>query len=360
MIATVRRLAKRLLAHGLVDTGCWDLVLRAWARQGTPVVLTYHRVLEKWEPTLDYSQPGMVVTVPTFERQLAFLARHFEIVPLGALADGPAPPAGRRPRCAITFDDGWRDNYELAYPILRKQGVPATIFLTTDFIGTERAFWHTDLIHLLLFGDLSRFVGGERALAGYPSVVRETIRRCVGAGRAARAADTDEVVETVKARCGESRINDLIDTLARAAGLHRPLLPGRRFFLDWDQVREMAAGGVEIGSHGCSHKILTRLPTQDATQQLVKSKAEIESQLDRPITHFAFPNDDANPALVALVARTGYRTACVGAAGDVGVTAGIHTLRRAGMHEGVGTGDGGHDDALLGLALLRAPRSRAA
>jgi peptidoglycan/xylan/chitin deacetylase (PgdA/CDA1 family) len=358
--ATVRGFAKRLLAHGLVDTGGWAVVLRAWARQDSTVVLTYHRLLEKWEPALDYSQPGMVVTVPTFERQLEFLARHFDVVPLGALVDGPAPGATRRPRCVITFDDGWRDNYELAFPILRKLGVPATIFLTTDFIATERVFWHTELIHLLLFGNLARFVSGERALAGYPSMVRDAIRRCTAAGRASSAADTDAVVETVKARCGESRINDLIDTLARAAGLHRPLLPGRRFFLDWDQVREMAAGGVEIGSHGCSHKILTRLPTQDAKQELVKSKAEIESRLDRPVLHFAFPNDDANPALVALAARTGYRTACVGAVGDVAPPPGIRALRRVGMHEGVASGDRGHDDALLGLALLRAPRSRPA
>jgi peptidoglycan/xylan/chitin deacetylase (PgdA/CDA1 family) len=324
-------------------------MVRAWARRGTTLVLTYHRVLEKWEPALDYSQPGMVVTVPTFERQLAFLARHFEVVPLGALLDEPGA-AARRPRCVITFDDGWRDNYELAYPILRERGVPATVFLTTDFVGTERVFWHTELIHLLLGGDLAVFLRGERALAGYPAAVRDALRRCAGAGRAAGAADTDEVVETVKARCADSRIDQLIDTLARAAGLHRPLLPGRRFFLDWDQVREMAAGGIEFGSHGRSHRILTRLSTQDATEELVGSKMAIEARLGRKVVHVAFPNEDANPTLLGVAARAGYRTACVGA--GAGVASGIRALRRVGMHEGAGG-----DDALLALCLLRSPGS---
>jgi peptidoglycan/xylan/chitin deacetylase (PgdA/CDA1 family) len=357
MSATLRRLAKRLLARGLVDTRCWDVVLRAWARFDAAVVLTYHRVIEKWEPALDASQPGMVVTAPTFERQLAFLARHFEVVPL-ALLDDPARRPGRRPRCVITFDDGWRDNYELAFPILRKRALPATIFLTTDFIGTEGVFWHTELIHLLLSGDLADFVRGEWALAGYPAAVREAVRRCVGTGRAPDAADTDAVVETVKASCDESRIDKLVDTLARAAGLQRPLFPGRRFFLDWDQVREMAAAGVEIGSHGCSHRIMTRLSAQETRHELVRSKAEIESRIGRKVVHFAFPNEDANPALLRLAARAGYRTGCVGAGAGTAAGLGIRALRRMGMHEGMSGGDDDHADALLALCLARAPRSR--
>ena len=360
MSVVARRLAKRLLAHGLVRTGWWDVVLGAWARRATPIVLAYHRVLEKWDSALDYSQPGMVVTVPTFERHLAFLGRHFEIVPLGALVDDEAArPATRRPRCAITFDDGWADNYDLAFPILRRHGIPATIFLTTDFIGTERVFWHTELIHLLLSGDLSSFLAGERALAGYPRAIRDGVRRCAGLGRASSAGDTDALVETVKATCEEERIRDLLDTLIRAAGLQRPLVPGRRFFLDWEQVREMAAGGFEIGSHGCTHRIMTRLSAQEAQRELVRSKAEIEARVGQRVVHFAFPNEEGTGALTALAARAGYRTACVGVGAEA-ARSGIRTLRRAGMHEGVALDGPAYDDAMLSLSLLRAPKSRPA
>ena len=359
MSAAAKRVAKRLLARSLVRTGWWNLVLGTWARRDRTVILTYHRVLEKWEPALDYSQPGMVVTMPTFERQLAFLEQHFEIVPLGALLDGEASGRPRRrPRCVITFDDGWRDNYELAFPILRRQALPATIFLTTDFIGTDRVFWHTELIHLLMVGDFARFLRDERALAGYPRAVREGVRRCAGRGRVSSAEDTDALVETVKATCDEDRIHDLIGALSQAARLPRPLMPGRRFFLDWDQAREMAASGVEIGSHGCSHRILTRLSTHEANQELVRSKAEIESRVGAVVRHFAFPNESASPTLTGLAARAGYRTACVGSADAMG--AGIRALRRVGMHEGVCAGGPGYDDALLGLCLLRAPKSRPA
>jgi peptidoglycan/xylan/chitin deacetylase (PgdA/CDA1 family) len=302
----------------------------------------------------------MVVTVSTFERQLAFLEQHFEIVPLGMLVDeGVVGRPTRRPRCAITFDDGWRDNYDLAFPILRRHGIPATIFLTTDFIGTDRVFWHTELVYLLLSGDLSQFFRNDRALAGYPRAVREALRRCAGPGRASSAGETDTAVETVKAACDEDRILALLDALSRAARLQRPLMPGRRFFLDWQQAREMAAGGFEIGSHGCSHRIMTRLSAQEAHRELVRSKAEIEARVGGPVGHFAFPNEEANPMLMALAARAGYRTACVGR-GAAPVRGGIRAFRRVGMHEGVSSGGGDHDDALLSLSLLRAPRSRPA
>jgi peptidoglycan/xylan/chitin deacetylase (PgdA/CDA1 family) len=356
--APAKRFAKHLLAHGLVQTGWWDIVLRGWARRDTTIILTYHRVLEKWEPTLDYSQPGMVVTLPTFERHLSFLERHFEIVPLGALLDvKTAGRPARRPRCVITFDDGWHDNYDLAFPMLRKHDVPATIFLTTDLIGTERAFWHTELIYLLMYGELSQFLRAEGALGVYPQAVRDGLRGCAGAGRVSGAADVDALIETVKATCDEDVIQELLETLIRAAGLRRPLIPGRRFFLDWDQVRDMAAHGFEIGSHGCSHRIMTRLSPEEANEELVRSKAEIESRVGRDVVHFAFPNEDASEALVGLAARAGYRTACVGAAGERAAGRGLRALRRAGIHEGACVEGAAYDDALLGLCLLRAPKS---
>jgi peptidoglycan/xylan/chitin deacetylase (PgdA/CDA1 family) len=357
---SAKRFVKQLLARGLVSSGCWDLALGTWARRDTTVVLTYHRVLEKWESALDYAQPGMVVTVPAFERQLAFIKQHFDVVSLSDLIDDAAGRrTARRPRCVITFDDGWRDNYDLAFPVLRKHGVPATIFVTTDFIGTERVFWHTELIYLLLTGEFSTFLRTELALAGYPKVVREAMQRCAGGDRPTGAEELNALVEAVKAECEEERIENLIVSLARAAHVPRPFFPGRRFFLDWDQVRDMASHGVEVGSHGCSHRILTRLSTQEASQELARSKAEIEARVGGHVVHFAFPNEDANPTLVRLAARAGYRTACVGTGGGMTGT-GLRTLRRVGMHEGVTLGRPAHDEALLSLCFLRAPKSRPA
>jgi peptidoglycan/xylan/chitin deacetylase (PgdA/CDA1 family) len=359
--AVARRFAKHVLARGLLRSGGWDALLRTWARRNATVILTYHRVLEQWEPTLDYSQPGMVVTRATFERQLAFLERYFEVVSLDALIDDrSADRSGRQPRCVITFDDGWRDNYDVAFPILRRRGLPATIFLTTDLIGSGRAFWHTELISLLMHHELSTFLRSDSTLRAYPRRIRDGLRECAGAGRISGAADVDTLIETIKSTCDEDVIQRLIDILIRAAGVRRPLVPERRFFLEWDHVREMAANGIEIGSHGCSHRIMTRLSFAEARRELVQSKADIESRIGRDVAHFAFPNEDTTETLVGLAARAGYRTACVGAAGEHAGGPKLRVLRRVGIHEGASLAGAGYDDALLGLCLLRAPKSRPA
>jgi peptidoglycan/xylan/chitin deacetylase (PgdA/CDA1 family) len=356
---TTKQRAKRLLAQGLAQTGWWDLALRRWARRDHTIVLTYHRVLEKWEPTLDYSQPGMVVMVPTFERQLAFLQRHFEIVPLDALLDdGEARRSPRRPRCVITFDDGWRDNYDLAFPVLRKREIPATVFLTTDFIGSDRTFWHTELIYLLLHGDVRPLLRDDRILAAYPETVRVSLTRYAAQPEPLCADGVDTVIETVKTACDEEVIRELIETLTPAVGLRRPFFPGRRFFLDWDQIREMAHNGFDIGSHGCTHRILTRLSMVDADEELCRSKAEIGRRVGGEIRHFAFPNEDTNDALLQHAAEAGYRTACVGGVGEARPEWGIRALRRVGLHEGASVAGLTHEDALLGLCFLRAPANR--
>src|SRR5712692_999339 len=183
MNAGPKRFAKVLLGQALLRSGLWKRILRTWAERKAVIILTYHRVIEKWDETLDYSQPGMVVTTSTFERQVAILKEHFEVVTLGALlADGVTATRPARPRCVITFDDGWRDNYDLAFPILRRRDIPATIFLATDFIGTDRAFWHTELLYLFTRTQLSRSLGGETTFQAYPGPVRQELRRLAKRG----------------------------------------------------------------------------------------------------------------------------------------------------------------------------------
>ena len=356
MNAGPKHFAKVLLGQALVRSGFWKRCLRLWAERDAVIILTYHRVIDKWDETLDYSQPGMVVTASTFERHVAILKAHFEIVPLGGLfADGHTAGRATRPRCVVTFDDGWRDNYDLAFPILRRHDIPATIYLTTDFIGTNRAFWHTELMYLLTNAKLASVLGDERAFRAYPDPVRHHLKRLArldGAG----AHALDPLIEAVKTLCNDEAAEELVHSLTKAAGIQRPLVLDRTFFLDWDQVRTMAAGRVEIGSHGCSHRILTRLPAERADDELIRSKAEIERRIGRQVKHFAFPNDDASGALLNAAATAGYRTACLGrlVSGQRPLT--IRSLRRLGMHEGI-CGDGrSFDEALFHYWLFRAPK----
>jgi len=118
--------------------------------RGKAVILVYHRVL-RLEDLDESIQPGMYVLDDVFDQQMRFLKEAFEIVPLAdLLARWRTGVWDRRNRyCVITFDDGWLDNYLFAYPVLRRYGIPATIFLPTAFIGTSAWFWWDELSYVL-------------------------------------------------------------------------------------------------------------------------------------------------------------------------------------------------------------------
>ena len=419
----VKTKIKELVGQALMRTGLWRRHLKRMVQRHEAIILNYHRVIEKWDRTLDYSQPGMVVTAETFDRQLAFLKKHFQIVPLSYLVNpkfairnpqspsvplsslisnfefrisnfpdlantqflpasaDPASPKAEsqnphlssltnpkseipnskfaRPLCALTFDDGWRDNYEIAFPILRKHGVPATVFLTTDFIGTNRAFWHTELMYLLLHGELVQLRRSRRDFDAYPASLRPHLIRLARLTQAPSVEDADAFIEAVKDTCDENFIDELMRDLAAVLRRRRPLLTDRKFFLDWDQVREMASAGIEIGSHGCSHRILTRLKADEVEDELIRAKVGIEQRIGQRVQHFAFPEGTASRELIERVAKAGYRTACLCASGPDKGRFVPAVLKRVGMHEAVSAGgDGSFSEASLLWWLLRAPRMR--
>src|SRR5690554_7133710 len=120
MLMAVKYWIKNALAHMLFYSGLLHLYRRLKLR-GKAVVLTYHRVLSDEERRNSFSNQAIVVSPRTFERQLRFLKRHCKLL---SAADFERHLRERKPfatgSCLITFDDGWRDNYTNALPILRR------------------------------------------------------------------------------------------------------------------------------------------------------------------------------------------------------------------------------------------------
>ena len=131
---SARSLARRAVSAAAYYSGLEEQRHRL-ALQDRGVVLMYHRVLPNAPPDVD---PGMFVTATAFERHLRLLKSRYELVTIDAFGEWMA---GRRqfarPPCAITFDDGWRDNYDVAFPLLQRYEAPATVFLVTSWIGRD-------------------------------------------------------------------------------------------------------------------------------------------------------------------------------------------------------------------------------
>ena len=324
-----------LLAGALYYSGTLCLYRRL-RRIGYPIILNYHRVLDPAAAENEAVPPGMYVRPQTFEKQLRYLAHHYRVVTMEELLawrERAAPT--RRPICVLTFDDGWSDNYEKALPLLRKYRLPATLFLSTSFIGTGQTPWFYRLGHVL------------RVLAEMPDETCAALRSndrlklpvplsgWLAASSAERQRDIDAVIEELKKLPG-AELESLVERLQQWLLLGgRPVDVNGTAMLNWQQVREMALSSVEIGSHGVTHMILTQIPPQAANVELQESKRCIEEQIERPVGGFSYPNGDYSDAVEALVRAAGYRYACTTQPGYVESRDNPFQLKRISVHDDI-------------------------
>lgn len=277
----------------------------------------YHRILPPSDPRFAQEEPGMIVTPNTFRQHLRILKELFEVMSLSEWIErrnaGKALPARA---CAVTFDDGWLDNFEFALPILREEQVPATLFAVSHMIGTTRQFWPNRLARVL---NENR---GETTFGWLP-------------GYSTHAPLDRERIAQLILHCkqlGDDEINahlDAAEAELQLSALDQPAL------MNWEQLRAMQQAGVEIGSHTCNHyRLLATLPTELVAREIRESKHMLEQQLERSVKLFCYPNGDVCPAAIRLV-QENYLAAVTTRRGINKATTSAHELLRIGIHEDV-------------------------
>ncbi len=287
----VSMVLKLIVCNFIVWTG-FLFLYRRFISRGSLNILMYHKINNQYDPI------GITISPNFFQKQLNCLVKNYEIISLSEAVKRVVKNTIDENYVVLTFDDGFRDNYIHAYPMLKKLSVPAVIFLTHDAIESGFIGWHlfdtvilrstkTDL-------DLTQFNVGRYCLKSSSNKSDAIV--CLH--RQLKTLDDDirqSVVAYVLSELGNSDSYE-------------------RIMLTWEEIQEMQLSGlITFGAHTMTHPILTRVSRDVAFVEIRDSKCLVEEKVGSPVQFFAYPNgsrDDFDEDIMAMVKECGYRAAC--------------------------------------------------
>lgn len=266
-------------------SGWWYLNSPLGRRQlrGAGVILMLHRVLADDQSAALPHRNELCVGPQAFEQLLRWLQRHFDCVHLMDLLQGHAQPNGDgRPKVALTFDDGWRDNALNAFPLLQQYQVPASIFLSTDYIGSRQRFWWESL--------------GETLWGSHGEPARNhLIEQLRQIGRPLPAAYFMNDRPHARSQALARYLQSLKSLTPQALHMLTDACPDESLpqALDWHQVRELEDSGlISFGPHGASHALLPGLDDRRLDEELSRSHSALLEGCRQPLPVYCYPNGD--------------------------------------------------------------------
>ena len=238
------------------------------------LILTYHRV---YDSSADYEYLG--VSRDVFESHIKFVKDNFKVVSTQEGIDAIYETKSKEIYAAINLDDGYMDNYTNAFPVLKKYSIPATIFLTTDFIGKNHIFWWDKVFNIVTFVKSSRPESG---------------------------VETDRI-DKVLINKNEDEIESFIRDMEKRYGYKENHITCP--MLGWAEIKEMAGSGISFEAHTKTHKNLCLLKDREVMEELTGSKNAIETGLGKEVIGFSYPFGIFDQRIKDLVKKAGFRYA---------------------------------------------------
>ncbi len=271
----ILRNKRAAIARGMIGSGVLAFLER-WARRPCLVVLCYHRI---GNPTLDpFYRPVFSADPEHFRTQVRQLRDRFRLLRLNEVI--PSIESGlhlKEPCALITFDDGYRDNFDLALPILKEFEAPATFFLPAAFLESPRLFWWDRAAHVIhqtslesLSLDVPRPLRFDLTSSNRDAVIFEVVHAFLKDDRAGEAAFLAHLEERAEVEVMEN-------------------LLGGNLFIGFKEARCLLNSGMDVGSHSLTHPKLAKLTEDDQYRELADSKLLLEQELGSPIETVAYP-----------------------------------------------------------------------
>ena len=294
---------KEQLAHWLESTGL--LAYTATIRNRTSrfvslPILAYHRALNFNPQTYPFDPDVISASVEAFDQQMAYIKKNFNVITFEMLQESRENGIRLERPMIITFDDGYRDNYLNAYPILKRHGIPATFFLAVSYIGTKEVFHWEKIVYLILQTQKDYFsLESDRG----------RIKYAVPPGdRTSLIKEMQTVLKRVSPLTAASIIKQMEAELKvdHYKAEHVTIMT-------WEEVLEMAKNGMEIGSHGLRHINITKTSDMELQEEIVDSKKRIEKEIGRRVSVLAYPfgqADHFDERVKGAAEQAGYQFAC--------------------------------------------------
>lgn len=288
-----KRSLKYALARAGTGLGLWSLLQRRHRRAWT--IVCYHRILPAAQRA-QYFCPDLVVTPESLAVHCGVYRDHFEVLPVReALTRFEHGDFSEKPLLSLSFDDGYRDNFHLAAPILATHGLCASFYVIAGLVDTNELPWYDRLARAASAFDAQGLVEQAKAL---PAAEREAfIQEQEARGNAiSPAADLDHVMSS-------------------------------------EQLGMLIARGHEIGAHSMTHPILPHCEPGALVEEIAGARGRLQQLTGAPVDTFCFPNGDYTPAVLEATRRAGYRAALSTAQGLNHRGGAPFTLRRVFIHE---------------------------
>ncbi len=267
---------------------------------GNPVCIIYmHRVIDRSQSLYPFLLRAGHLDRDDYERKMRHLAKRYRVISLRKCLDYLREGNSRTRKCfVITFDDGHRDLYRNAFPILREKNIPATVFLVAGLMDSREMTWFDKVEYMILKTEVTQFQVPEVSDRTYLissdderiSIAVEVKERLKKLNSGNRDAIVEKMVEVLRVDP-----NDSEDGYS---------------MLSWKEIVEMGSSGpIDFQSHGMSHPILTNECEENVEYELGKSKEIIEQKLGKRIFAFAYPNGDFNELVKDNLRKIGYSCA---------------------------------------------------